>query len=80
MDMGLITGLVAICGVLFNFIRIGHWQGSIESRVKNLEQASFNALTKFDAISKALDKNNVILTELKTRLDIMFEEKRGKKK
>ncbi len=79
MDWGLIAGLAALAGVFMNFVRIGHWQGSMESRVKSLEQASSNALTKFDAISQVLDKNTVILTELKTRLDLIFDEKRGRR-
>ena len=29
-----------MCGVIVNFVRIGHWQGNIESRVDTLEKNS----------------------------------------
>lgn len=72
--IGVITALV---GVGFNFIRFGAWQGKIEAKVENLERDSSNALTRFDVINKSLKENNVLLTELKVKLEIMLEEKKG---
>lgn len=80
MDLGLIAAIAALIGVVANFIRFGHWQGSMESRVNNLEQTSSNTLSKFDDICKTLNHNTIILTEMKTRLDVLFDEKKGKKK
>ena len=70
-----ITAGLALCGVLFNFIRFGKWQGIIETKVSNLERDSCNALTKFDAINKALKENNEILTAVKVKLELMLEER-----
>ena len=45
----------------------------IETKVSNLEKDSSNALTKFDAINKALKENNEILTEVKVKLEMIFD-------
>ena len=65
--------LLALFGVFFNFLRFGKWQGIIETKVSNLEKDSSNALTKFDAINKALKENNEILTEVKVKLEMIFD-------
>lgn len=67
--------VVALCGVAFNFIRFGTWQGKIEAKVENLEKDSAAALTKFDVINKSLKDNNVLLAELKVKLEVLIEEK-----
>ena len=65
--------ILALFGVFFNLLRFGKWQGIIETKVGNLERDSLNALTKFDAINKSLKENNEILTEVKVKLEMMFE-------
>lgn len=65
--------ILALFGVFFNFLRFGKWQGIIETKVGNLERDSLNALTKFDAINKALKENNEILTEVKVKLEMMVD-------
>ena len=72
-----IGAIIALFGVGFNFIRFGTWQGKIEAKVENLEKDSSNALTRFDAINKSLKENNVLLTELKVKLEVILEEKKG---
>jgi hypothetical protein len=67
--------VVALCGVAFNFIRFGTWQGKIEAKVENLEKDSAVALTKFDVINKSLKDNNILLAELKVKLEVLIEEK-----
>lgn len=67
--------VVALCGVAFNFIRFGTWQGKIEAKVENLEKDSTVALTKFDVINKSLKDNNILLAELKVKLEVLIEEK-----
>ena len=66
-------GLTALCGVLYNAIRIGQWQGKFENRVSNLEQL----LNKQDAaIAKMSDSMNQInqnLAEIKTKLEYFIE-------
>lgn len=67
--------VIALCGVAFNFIRFGTWQGKIEAKVENLEKDSAAALTKFDVINKSLKDNNILLAELKVKLEVLIEEK-----
>lgn len=67
--------LIALIGVAFNFIRFGTWQGKIEAKVENLEKDSATALTKFDVINKSLKDNNILLAELKVKLEVLIEEK-----
>ncbi len=74
MDWGLITGLTAMCGVVVNFIRIGRWQGNIETRVEALEKDSSHHGTRLEEIADLIYKQNELLTEVKVRLDIMIEE------
>lgn len=69
--------IISLLGVCFNFLRFGSWQGKIEAKVENLERDSSNALTRFDVINKSLKENNVLLTELKVKLEMMLEEKKG---
>ena len=55
MDWGLVAGLAALCGVVVNFIRIGRWQGSIETRV--------------DKVEKNFDKQDIRLENLTTSIN-----------
>lgn len=80
MDLGLVTGLAALCGVLCNFIRLGEWKARQETKVENLEKR----IEAFDhTLSDLLSKNDYqtqLLTELKVKLDMIFNDKKGRKK
>lgn len=78
MDWSLIVSFTAVAGVIINFIRFGHWQGSIESRVDALEHSSGHHDAKLDELVGLINKQNELLTELKVRLEIVLE--KGKKK
>lgn len=67
--------VLSLCGVLFNFIRFGKWQGVIETKVASLERDSSITITKFDVLNKALRENNELLTELKVKIELMLEKK-----
>lgn len=67
--------ILSLCGVLFNFIRFGKWQGIIETKVTALERDSSATITKFDVLNKALQENNELLTELKVKIELMLEKK-----
>ena len=75
MDWEAVGIILSLCGVLFNFIRFGKWQGIIETKVTVLERDSSITLTKFDVLNKALRENNEILTELKVKIELMLEKK-----
>ena len=75
MDWGLITGLAAICGVIINFIRIGHWQGNIETRVDTLEKNSDHHSIRMEELVDLIHKQNDLLTEVKVKLEMLFDKK-----
>lgn len=80
MDWGILAGVSALIGVLMNFIRVGEWKARQETKVDNLEKR----LDGFEhSIGDLLRKNDVqtqLLTELKVKLDMIFNEKKGRKK
>ncbi len=80
MDWGLITGLAAICGVITNFIRFGRWQGNIETRVSTLEKIYDNHDLRMENLTRLLSKQNDLLTEVKVKLDMLFNDKKVKPK
>ncbi len=80
MDWGLVTGLAAICGVIVNFIRIGRWQGNIETRVSTLEKIYDSHDLRMENLTRLLSKQNDLLTEVKVKLDMLFSEKKMRQK
>lgn len=78
MDWGLITGLSAIAGVIANFIRFGRWQGKIETKVSTLEKIYDSHDLRMENLTRLLSKQNDLLTEVKVKLDMLFEKKRNK--
>lgn len=75
MDWGLITGLAAICGVIVNFVRIGHWQGNIETRVDALENNYSHHDIRLDELVNLINRQNELLTEVKVKLEMLFDRK-----
>lgn len=80
MDWGLVAGLAALCGVVVNFIRFGRWQGNIETRVAGLEKISDGHDTRMENLAKLMSKQNDLLTEIKVKLDMLFNEKKARRK
>ena len=76
MDWGLVTGLAAMCGVIVNFIRIGRWQGNIETRVSTLEKIYDSHDLRMENLTRLLSKQNDLLTEVKVKLDMLFDDKK----
>lgn len=72
MDWGLVAGIAALCGVVVNFIRIGQWQGRIETRVDKLEAASEKQDKKLEVLANLINKQNELLTEIKVKIDLVF--------
>lgn len=79
MDWGLLTGVAAICGVIANFIRIGRWQGNIETRVDKMEKTFEKQDMRLEKLTVSITEQNRILTEIKVKLDLLFD-KKGRKK
>lgn len=77
MDWGLISSLAALAGVIINFVRIGRWQGNIETRVSMLEKTFDRHDLRMEELAALMSKQNDLLTEVKIKLEMIFE---GKKK
>ena len=80
MDWGLISGMAAICGVIINFVRMGRWQGNIETRVGTLEKSLDNHDSRMENLARLISKQNDLLTEVKVKLDLIFNDKKGNKR
>ena len=68
MDWSLVTGLAAMCGVIVNFIRIGRWQGNIESRVSGLEKTYDNHDLRMENLTRLLSKQNEAIRQTRESL------------
>lgn len=76
MDWSLFAGVSALIGVLCNFIRMGEWKARQETKVDNLEK-------RMDAFERSIGellRKNDVQTQLKVKLDLMFEDKSKKKR
>ncbi len=79
-DWGVISGLAALCGVVINFVRIGRWQGNIETRVHSLEKSFDNHDIRMENLTRLIAKQNDLLTEVKVKLDLIFSNKNERRK
>lgn len=80
MDWGLVTGMAALCGVIVNFIRIGRWQGSIETRVDKIEQNFDKQDIRLENLTTSINEQNKILTKIEVKLDLIFKENKVKER
>ena len=80
MDWGLVAGLTALCGVVVNFIRIGRWQGSIETRVDKVEKNFDKQDIRLENLTTSINEQNKILTKIEVKLDLIFRENKIKGK
>ena len=80
MDWGLVAGLAALCGVVVNFIRIGRWQGNIETRVDKVEQNFDKQDIRLENLTTSINEQNKILTKIEVKLDLIFRENKIKGK
>jgi uncharacterized coiled-coil protein SlyX len=80
MDWGLVAGMAALCGVIVNFIRIGRWQGSIETRVDKMEQNFDKQDIRLENLTTSINEQNKILTKIEVKLDLIFNESKAKER
>ena len=80
MDWGLLSGISALLGVLFNFIRIGEWKARQETRIDGLEKRQDSYDGRVEGLILLINKQNEILTELKVKLDLMLADKNRRKR
>ena len=80
MDWGVVTGMAALCGVVINFIRIGRWQGSIETRVDKIEQNFDKQDIRLENLTTSINEQNKILTKIEVKLDLIFKENKERER
>jgi hypothetical protein len=79
MDWGLISGCTALVGLIASLIRIGEWKARQEVQIENLLQRLESSDGKIEAIAVLQSQQNLVLTEIKTRLEFLIENKTKRK-
>lgn len=80
MDWGLISGSTSLVGLILAIVRLGEWKARQEVKLENLEQRFKNSDGKIEAIAVLQSQQNLVLTEIKTRLELLLEGKMRRKK
>lgn len=79
-DWGLISGCTSLVGLIISLVRIGEWKARQEVQVENLQNRLENSDGKIEAIAVLQAQQNLVLTEIKTRLEFLIESKQKRKK
>ncbi|MEE6207853.1 MAG: hypothetical protein VZR95_07365 [Alphaproteobacteria bacterium] len=80
MDWGLLSGCTSLIGLVVAIVRLGEWKARQEVRLENLEKRLNNSDGKIEAIAVLQSQQNLVLTEIKTRLEFLIESKTRRKK
>ncbi len=80
MDWGLISGCTSLIGLIATLIKIGEWKARHDVQLENLESRLNNSDGKMEAIAVLQSQQNLVLTEIKTRLEFLIENKTKRKK
>lgn len=80
MDWGLVSGVSALLGALYNFIRIGEWKARQETRIDGLEKKQDIYDGRVEGLMMLINKQNELLTELKVKLDLMLADKNRRRR
>ena len=80
MDWGLISGCTSLIGLIITLIRVGEWKARQEVRIENVRERLENSDGKIEAIAVLQAQQNLVLTEIKTRLEFLIESKSKRKK
>ena len=79
MDWGLISGCTALVGLIASLIRIGEWKARQEVQIENLLQRLESNDGKVEALAVLQSQQNLVLTEIKTRLEFLIDNKTKRK-
>ena len=79
MDWGLISGCTSLVGLILAIVRLGEWKARQEVRLDNLEKRFDSSDGKIEALAVLQSQQNLVLTEIKTRLEFLIETKSKKK-
>ncbi len=80
MDWGLISGCTSLVGLIAALVRLGEWKARQEVKVENLLARIESSDGKMEAIAVLQSQQNLVLTEIKTKLEFLIENKAKRKK
>lgn len=80
MDWGVISGCTSLIGLILAVVRLGEWKARQEVKLENLERRFESSDGKIEAIAVLQSQQNLVLTEIKTRLEFLIESKTKRKK
>lgn len=80
MDWGLLSGVTALVGLILSVIKLGEWKARQEVHLENLEKRFENSDGKIEALAVLQSQQNLVLTEIKTRLEFLIENRMKRKK
>jgi len=80
MDWGLLSGCTALVGLILSLIRIGEWKAKQEVRIENIKERLESSDSKIEAIAVLQSQQNLLLTEIKTKLEFLIANKTTRKK
>ena len=80
MDWGVISGCTSLVGLILAVVRLGEWKARQEVKLENLERRFESSDGKIEAIAVLQSQQNLVLTEIKTRLEFLIERKTKRKK
>ena len=69
-----------LLGLIATLVKIGEWKARNEVQLDNLEKRIDNSDGKMEAIAVLQSQQNLVLTEIKTRLEFLIEGKVKRKK
>ncbi len=80
MDWGVISGCTSLVGLIISLVRIGEWKARQEVKIENVVERIENSDGKMEAIAVLQSQQNLVLTEIKTKLEFLIENKTRRKK
>ncbi len=80
MDWGLLSGCTSLIGLIATLIKVGEWKARNEVQLENLAKRIDSSDGKMEAIAVLQSQQNLVLTEIKTRLEFLIEAKTKRKK
>ena len=80
MDWGVISGCTSLVGLIISLVRIGEWKARQEVKMENVVERIKNSDGKMEAIAVLQSQQNLVLTEIKTKLEFLIENKTRRKK
>ena len=80
MDWGVISGCTSLVGLIISLVRIGEWKARQGVKIENVVERIKNSDGKMEAIAVLQSQQNLVLTEIKTKLEFLIENKTRRKK